>query len=117
MEIGGDSILGRSNHINLVTHQARNVLRYREDESVVCHEAGIENGLLVIEPYFTDAPEIVSDEAQLRLHICLCKKGIGGVHVHRTYVVKHRHSVSEFERIRLVLTGNCENGQCCRTNV
>ena len=84
---------------------------------MVSHETGIENRFLVIEPHLADAAEIVSHEAELGLHIGLRKKGIGGVHVHRTYVVKHRHSVSKLEGIRLVLAGYSENGQCCRTNV
>ena len=114
VEIGCHGVLGCGYHIYLVGYESRDVLRNRENEGVVGHEAGVEDSLLVVEPYLVYASEVVAHEAELGLHICLRKERVCRVDVNRAYVVEHRHAVGESECIRLVFAGSREAGgsQC-----
>jgi hypothetical protein len=67
---------------------------------VLCHETGVKNGLLVVEPEFANTAEIVSDKADDLAHIGLFDElvivGIPNI-VHR------RNTVRKHECIRIVL--------------
>ncbi len=76
MEIGRYGVLARSHHVNLVRHHIRNVLRNTHDEGVVCHEACVQDGFLVIEQQLLYAAEILADKAYLALHIGFRQKRV-----------------------------------------
>ena len=67
-EVVSYGIVAVCGEIDLIRHRSGNAVRYRHNQGIVRHVAGIQHGLLIVEQQSRHAPQVLTDDADSRLH-------------------------------------------------
>ena len=68
MEVVGYGILAACGQIDLIGHTARNLVRNRHNQRIVCHITGVEHRSLVIEEQARHTAQVLADDTDGGLH-------------------------------------------------